>query len=266
MLSQFGGYFHMEKEVRLIQSIQRAFNIINCFNNDNTELSLPQISEKVKLHINTTRGIVNTLVANGYLAYNSEKSAYSLGLVYINKADLATGNNIKRLKKMAAPLLKDIANRFQVSGLLQVITNNNIFTIENISPDNSHYILNSRVNLTYDLNSTASGKLFLAYIDAPLREYYISHMEFFPYTANTLLTREALEAELLKIRANGYSTEFEEIGLGISCIAVPIFKDGESLFGTVSIIASSSVISAVMDTALEPLRNCAQFISENIRP
>lgn len=53
----------MEKEVRLIQSIQRAFNIIDCFNNDNTELSLPQISEKVKLHINTTRGIVNTLVA-----------------------------------------------------------------------------------------------------------------------------------------------------------------------------------------------------------
>ncbi len=29
----------MEKEVRLIQSIQRAFNIIDCFNNDNTELS-----------------------------------------------------------------------------------------------------------------------------------------------------------------------------------------------------------------------------------
>ena len=62
----------MEKEVRLIQSIQRAFNIIDCFNNDNTELSLPQISEKVKLHINTTRGIVNTLVANGYLACNAE--------------------------------------------------------------------------------------------------------------------------------------------------------------------------------------------------
>ena len=62
----------MEKEVRLIQSIQRAFNIIDCFNNDNTELSLPQISEKVKLHINTTRGIVNTLVANGYLACNAK--------------------------------------------------------------------------------------------------------------------------------------------------------------------------------------------------
>ena len=92
----------MEKEVRLIQSIQRAFNIIDCFNNDNTELSLPQISEKVKLHINTTRGIVNTLVANGYLACNAEKNTYCLGLVYITKADLATGNNIKRLRTLAA--------------------------------------------------------------------------------------------------------------------------------------------------------------------
>ena len=162
----------MEKEVRLIQSIQRAFNIIDCFNNDNTELSLPQISEKVKLHINTTRGIVNTLVANGYLACNAEKNTYCLGLVYITKADLATGNNIKRLRTLAAPRLKDIANRFQVSALLQVITYNNIFTIENISPDHSHYILNSRINLTFDLNATASGKLFLKYIDEPRQTPY----------------------------------------------------------------------------------------------
>lgn len=75
----------MEKEVRLIQSIQRAFNIIDCFNNDNTELSLPQISEKVKLHINTTRGIVNTLVANGYLACNAEKIHIALGWFILQK-------------------------------------------------------------------------------------------------------------------------------------------------------------------------------------
>lgn len=256
----------MEKEVRLIQSIQRAFNIIDCFNNDNTELSLPQISEKVKLHINTTRGIVNTLVANGYLACNAEKNTYCLGLVYITKADLATGNNIKRLRTLAAPRLKDIANRFQVSALLQVITNNNIFTIENISPDHSHYILNSRINLTFDLNATASGKLFLKYIVEPLREYYLSRMEFFPYTANTILTREALEAELDTIEQKGYSTEFEEIGLGISCVAVPILKEDNTLFGTVSIIASSSVIMSVLDTALEPLHRSAGFIAGNILP
>ena len=72
---------------------------------------------------------------------------------------------------------------------------------------------------------------------------------------NTILTREALEAELDTIDQKGYSTEFEEIGLGISCVAVPILKEDNTLFGTVSIIASSSVIMSVLDTALEPLHS-----------
>ena len=91
-------------------------------------------------------------------------------------------------------------------------------------------------------------------------------MEFFPYTANTILTREALEAELDTIDQKGYSTEFEEIGLGISCVAVPILKEDNTLFGTVSIIASSSVIMSVLDKALEPLHSCAGFIAGNILP
>ena len=54
----------MEKSINVIQSIQRAINILNCFNQNELELSLNVISEKVKLNINTTRGLVNSLVAN----------------------------------------------------------------------------------------------------------------------------------------------------------------------------------------------------------
>ena len=67
----------MEKEVRLIQSIQRAFDIINCFSEQSPKLTLPKISEMLSLNINTTRGIVNTLVANGYLEHDSETNIYS---------------------------------------------------------------------------------------------------------------------------------------------------------------------------------------------
>ena len=73
----------MEKEVRLIQSIQRAFDIINCFSDQTPKLTLPKISEMLSLNINTTRGIVNTLVANGYLEHDGEANIYTLGPVFI---------------------------------------------------------------------------------------------------------------------------------------------------------------------------------------
>lgn len=48
-----------EKEVRVIQSVQRAIDIINCFDEHELKLTLPQISAKLELNINTVRGLVN---------------------------------------------------------------------------------------------------------------------------------------------------------------------------------------------------------------
>ena len=64
--------------MKLIQSIQRAFEIIECFNEDNEELRLNDISTMLNLNINTTRGIVNTLVYFSYLEHD-------LSLIHISE-------------------------------------------------------------------------------------------------------------------------------------------------------------------------------------
>lgn len=254
----------MEKEVRLIQSIQRAFDIINCFSEQSPKLTLPKISEMLSLNINTTRGIVNTLVANGYLEHDSETNIYSLGPVFIPKADLVSANDMERVKKMARPYLEELSNTFQVSARLQVVSNYNIFTIENINPENAHYILLTRLNTTFALNATASGKLLLHYMGERQRERYFKTLDQRMYTKNTLVTREDLQKELDKIEKWGYSTEFEEIGLGISSIAIPIMKKTGGLYGTVSIVASSSIVMPIIQDVVVPMRKCAEFVSENL--
>ena len=67
-----------EKEVRVIQSVQRAIDIINCFDEHELKLTLPQISAKLELNINTFRGMVNTMVANGLLHYVAVGYCYFL--------------------------------------------------------------------------------------------------------------------------------------------------------------------------------------------
>ena len=52
----------MKKNQRLIQSLSRAFAIIDCFDEEHKELTLNDISDMVALNINTTRGLVQTLV------------------------------------------------------------------------------------------------------------------------------------------------------------------------------------------------------------
>ena len=57
-----------KKQGPFIQSLQRATDILNCFTAKEPSLSLAQISQKTGLNINTTRGLVNTLVHEDLIA------------------------------------------------------------------------------------------------------------------------------------------------------------------------------------------------------
>lgn len=256
----------MEKKVRLIQSIQRAFDIINCFDERDNKLSLPQISERLSLNINTVRGITNTLVANGYLIHEADENLYSLGLVYIPKAELVTSTDLERIKKLARPYLEEMAEKFHVSARFQIITNNTVFSVDNANPERAHYVLITRLNTSFPLNATASGKLVLAHMGETQREHYFKNMSGHSYTQYTKTAPMDVKKELDFYEENGYTTEFEESGLGVTAIAVPILKPNGSLYGTVSIMATSSIVLPIIEEALPSLKECAQIIQENLYP
>ena len=78
----------MDKTPRTIQSLARAFAILDCFDAVHPKLSLSEISKLVKLNVNTTRGLVNTLVHFQYLSRDEAENDYHLGLAFVPKANL----------------------------------------------------------------------------------------------------------------------------------------------------------------------------------
>ena len=182
------------REIRVIQSVQRAIDIIDFFSEHELKLTLPQISARTGLNINTARGLVNTLLANGYLEHIPDGNFYMLGPVFIPKADLVGMNDIDRLRSRVRP----------------------------------------------------------------------ERIEAQKAGATVITAREELEEDLERIRNRGFSTEFDEFGVGISCIAVPILRSNGTLYGTVSIVASSSVVQDVGEQALGPMRDLAAYVREEL--
>ena len=79
----------MEKKLQKpIQSIQRAVQILDCFTPTDPSLPLSAISEKTGLNINTTRGLVNTLVESQLLLRDRETGYYKLGYYFVTKASM----------------------------------------------------------------------------------------------------------------------------------------------------------------------------------
>lgn len=50
------GVLRMDGDIKKIQSVQRALDIINCVANSNSRITLKEITELLGLNINTARG------------------------------------------------------------------------------------------------------------------------------------------------------------------------------------------------------------------
>jgi IclR family transcriptional regulator, KDG regulon repressor len=65
---------------RLIQSIERAADVLELFLTNGPELSVKEISDKLQLSKSTVHGMIKTLEHRGYLQQNPEDLKYRLGI------------------------------------------------------------------------------------------------------------------------------------------------------------------------------------------
>ncbi|MDM0068983.1 IclR family transcriptional regulator [Variovorax sp. J31P207] len=117
------------------------------------------------------------------------------------------------------------------------------------------------------LHCSASGKLFLAHLPKAQRERLLDGLQYQRYTAHTLRSREALEAELDQIRRDGHSVDAEEFIDGLVCVAVPVRDEPQGPVRCAVALQAPAVrmpLSAALQR-LDTLRSAAQGIARAMR-
>lgn len=217
-----------------IQSVQRAINILNCFTAATSALTLSQISSRVNLNKGTVHGILNTLRNNGYISQNSS-GQYMLGPELFAKASLAPYARRNAIADFAHDELQALSDRYQSNGTLFTIDENELFVIDHTSPTDSAFII-QKTSSRIPLHASASGKIVLAYMDSNELEKFLLGKTLTSFTPKTRSSAEKLQHDLSIIRKNGISYEEDELYVGISAIAVPIFSHYNSFIsGTISL-------------------------------
>ena len=250
------------KKNNLIQSVQRAIDILDCFDKDNIELSLSEITEKVALHKSTVYGIVNTLYYNNYLTQDPNTSKYSLGIRLLIKSSLTSAK--LNLKNIANKYIESITNNYDLTTHLNIIENNKIFCLDKLTSSTSYYTFSSVIGRELPLYATASGKLFLAFLNEEDSMNIINDLEFESYTEHTITSKEQLLENLITIRKRGYSIEDEEVEYGAVSIAAPIFqKSMNKIIGSISITTSSQKFEMIKKSIIKDLIADADKISNS---
>lgn len=90
------------------------------------------------------------------------------------------------------------------------------------SPDQMRLQLHMEIGAHVPIHCTASGKLFLAFMQDAHRTQLLNRVVLDPLTPKTITDRDSLDKELRRIRAQEIGVDDEEFIRGMVAIAVPV--------------------------------------------
>jgi DNA-binding IclR family transcriptional regulator len=219
-----------------VRAVERALQILGCFDDEHPERGVSEIAQEVNLHKATTHRIVTTLVNYGFLERAADGQKYRLGL---ELTDL--GFKVLRrmdLRREALPYMSMLVGRWDEACDLSVFDQGKVFYIEVIQ--GSHALtISASVGLRLPAHSTASGKIFLAHLPTSELEDYLSN-PLVAYTDNTLTSPEKIRQQLAEIRQQGYSVDDQETEVGIRAVAAPIRDQTGKVVAAMSMPSPSS--------------------------
>lgn len=248
---------------KLIQSVQRAIDILNCFSNSKPDVSINEISERTNLNVNTARGLINTMVANNLLIMDRTTNTYRLGSFFLGKAGIIQAQ-IRSYIIMCKPLMNALAEKYHITVSLQIVNQDEIVSIYCAYPISTSYYITLSEYTPLPEYVTSSGKLLLAYTILPTRPHMLDEITFTPYTPHTIKNKEELQTQLREILVKGYSTEREEFNEDVSSIAVPFFNYNKELIGTISVTVFASAMPRMEANLAKDLKQIAKQIESRL--
>ena len=244
-----------------IQSVARAMDILNSFRHE-SELGISELSAEMGLNKSTIYGLVNTLTGYGFLEQDENTKKYRLGMTLYEYGALALARVDIRAEAKAccAELLK----KYPATIHLATHSAGAVIYLEKIDREDVIIRASSIGGVRVPMYCTGVGKAMLAYLPESYFAQYIS----FPLksmTVNTITDRDALLKELAEVRMTGLAYDREEIELGVSCIAAPVFQQDGNPELAVSVSFSNGRIRDIdQNEVAKDLLQCTRKLSARL--
>lgn len=199
-------WFHIVKHMSTIKVLDKAFQILNSFDNANKSISLKDLTIITQLNKSTILRICNSLIKHNFLIKNEINGSYRLGpgswkLGSIYNSNFKIGNEIKEILSQICEATGQSTGYWVKAGKKKVC----LYRVNSKSELN-HYVVEGT---TFELSS-ATGKVLLAY------------------------TENHKELQVL-IEKKGYIFTAGERLDNIASVAIPVFDKKGKFKGTISV-------------------------------
>jgi IclR family transcriptional regulator, KDG regulon repressor len=215
-----------------IQSLGRAFAILEEVARHREGIGLADLSKRVGLHNSTAFHLVKTMVSLGYIRQEKDTKRYRVGRPLFALA--ASSLDEIEMVNVATPVLEDLARDTGESSHFAVRMGDAVTVIARTSGPGA-FQLTDRVGVVRPAHCTALGKIILAALRPDQLQRFLARVELTPSTEKSITDIAVLGREIEEIRRSGIAFDDGEFNLEVRCVAVPVRDFTGQIIGALGI-------------------------------
>ena len=242
-----------------VQSLERAFAILETMADAGGVISLSQLAADAQLPLPTIHRLVRTLVDLGYVRQEASRQ-YSLGPRLIRLGETTS----RMVGRWARPHMERLAHELGETINLAMLDGDQVVYVGQVMASRNSMRMFTEVGRRVLPHSTGVGKAIMADLDTGDVRALLARTGMPARTEHTLTTPEAFLAELERTRERGYALDEGEQEVGVRCVAVAV-PDAPQLLALSVSGPVTRVTDEFVSRATGPLHRAAGAISAEMR-
>jgi len=245
-----------------VQSLQRGLAVIRAFDANNPALSLSDVARATGLARAAARRFLLTLVELGYMRVDEGRlfrltpRVLELGRPYL--ASLT-------LPELARPHLAELMESVRESATMAVLDETDIVYVAHV-PAKRIMSIAITIGTRDPAFATALGRVLLAGLDDDTLQRSLAGARLEPITPRTLVEPAKLNAELQRVRRQGFALVDQELEEGLRALAVPLHDEHGTVIAAINVAVHSSrwSVEAIRSDLLPRLHTTAAAIEADL--
>jgi IclR family acetate operon transcriptional repressor len=228
-----------------VQSVERAFELLELMADAGGEVALSQLAESSALPLPTIHRIMRTLVNGGYVRQQPSRR-YAFGPRLIRLGEIAG----RALGSWARPYLGELTEQLGETSNLALLDGGQVVYVAQV-PSRHSMRMFTEVGRRVDAHCTAVGKAMLAELPPHDVDQLLARTGMARRTELTITDPDKFHDELAKTHEQRYAEDDGEQEVGVRCIAVPVL--GAPTNAAISISGPAARVARLELTDVVPL-------------
>jgi len=235
-------------ECESASTVDKAIRVLVALAKENQEVGTTNLGRKLDIHKATVSRLLMKLAEHEFVYKNKETGKYWLGPAIYQLAMTMADVNFNDILQLARTHIDELRDTLQETVTLEIWLGNS--TVPTYSASSDHPL---KVELPpgeiLPLHTAAGAKAILSYIHEERVDMLLKG-ELERMTQHTITDKAELKSRLTEYNKQGYATDVEELHLGISAIAVPIFNSVRQPIAAIVVLMPSSRFADKLEPSL----------------